>query len=142
MALGKNLPQSAQSDSFYYLLITLLLQAGEFSNLLRPAGRRAEEEVVFPALRDKRPSQVSENVLQFCTLTRLYHLLLYLYIKWRNRGVYIYKLSFTVYYTFIFKLYESILGYGFPFSFILNTSHSLHKLVNLLFIVTAYTFKE
>lgn len=89
MALGKNLPQSAQSDSFYYLLITLLLQAGEFSNLLRPAGRRAEEEVVFPALRDKRPSQVSENVLQFCTLTRLYHLLLYLYIKWRNRGVYI-----------------------------------------------------
>ena len=24
MALGKNLPQSAQSDSFYYLLITLL----------------------------------------------------------------------------------------------------------------------
>lgn len=64
MALGKNLPQSAQSDSFYYLLITLLLQAGEFSNLLRPAGRRVEEEeeVVFPALRDKRPSQVRKNV--------------------------------------------------------------------------------
>lgn len=63
MALGKNLPQSAQSDSFYYLLITLLLQAGDFSNLLRPPGRRVEEEeVVFPALRDKRPSQVSKNV--------------------------------------------------------------------------------
>lgn len=63
MALGKNLLQSAQSDSFYYLLITLLLQAGEFCNLLRSAGRREEEEeVVFPALRDKGPSQVSENV--------------------------------------------------------------------------------
>lgn len=90
MAVGKNLPQSAQSDSFYYLLITLLLQAGEFSNLLRPAGRRVEEEVVFPALRDKRPSQVSENVQQFCILTRLHFLLFYLYIKWRNRGVCIY----------------------------------------------------
>lgn len=70
IALGKNLPQSAQSDSFYYLLITLLLQAGEFSNLLRPAGRRMEGEVVFPSLRDKRPTQVSENVQQLCTLTR------------------------------------------------------------------------
>lgn len=40
MKLGKNLPQSAQSESFYYLLITLLLRAGEFSNLLRLAGRR------------------------------------------------------------------------------------------------------
>lgn len=77
MALGKNLPKSAQTDSFYYLLITLLLQAGEFSNLLRPAGRRVEEEVVFPALRDKGPSQVSENVQQFCILTRLYFLLFY-----------------------------------------------------------------
>lgn len=67
MALGKNLPQSAQSDSFYYLLITLLLQVGEFSNLLRPAGRREEgeeeEEAVFPAQRDKRPSQVVQQFL-------------------------------------------------------------------------------
>lgn len=29
MAPGKNLPQSAQSDSFHYLLISLLLQAGK-----------------------------------------------------------------------------------------------------------------
>lgn len=62
MALGKNLPESAQSDSFYYLLITLLLRVGELGNLLSQAGRRAEEEVVFPALRDKRPSQFSKNV--------------------------------------------------------------------------------
>lgn len=86
MALGKNLPQSAQSDNFYYLLITLLLQAGEFRNLLSHASRRVKEEVDFPALRDKRPSQVGENV-QFCMLTRLYFLLFYLYIKWRNGGV-------------------------------------------------------
>lgn len=59
MALGKNLPQSAQSDSFYYLLITFLLRAGEFSNLQRRAGRRLKEEVVFPALRDKKSSQVN-----------------------------------------------------------------------------------
>ncbi len=84
MALGKNLPQSAQSDSFYYLLITLLLQAGEFSNLLRPAGRKVEGEVVFPALRDKGPSQVSENVQPFCILTRLYFVLFNLYKKWRK----------------------------------------------------------
>lgn len=95
MALGKNLPQSAQSDSFYYLLITVLLQAGESSNLLRPAGRRVveEEEVVFPALRDKRLSQVGENGQQFCILTRLYFLLFfyrYTYIKQRNWGVYIF----------------------------------------------------
>lgn len=75
MALGKNLPRSAQSDSFYYLLITLLLQAGELSNLRRPAGRRVKEEVVFPGLRDKRPSQDSENVQHLCILTRLYFLL-------------------------------------------------------------------
>lgn len=90
MAVGKNLPQSAQSDSFYYLLITLLLQAGEFSNLPRPAGRRVEEEeeVVFPALRDKRPSQVSKNVQQFGILTRLYFLLFFnLCIKCRNLAV-------------------------------------------------------
>lgn len=91
MALGKNLPQSAQSDSFYYLLITLLLQAGDFSNLLRLAGRRVEEEVVFPALRDKRPSQVSKNVQQFCILPRLYLLHFYLYIE-RNRGMCVYNL--------------------------------------------------
>lgn len=80
MALGKNLPQSAQSDSFYYLLITVLLQAGESSYLLRPAGRRVveEEEVVFPALRDKRLSQVGENGQQFCILTRLYFLLFFI----------------------------------------------------------------
>lgn len=89
MALGKNLQQSAQSDSFYYLLITLLLQAGEFSNLLRPAGTRVEKEVVFLALRDKRPSQVSEDVQQFSSLTRIYFLIFYLYINWGNGGVYI-----------------------------------------------------
>lgn len=82
MAPGKNLPQSAQSDSFYYLLITLLLQAGEFSNLQQPAGRRVEEEAVFPAQRDKRPSQV---VQEFCILTRLSFLLrFYLCMNWRN----------------------------------------------------------
>lgn len=82
MAQGKNLPQSAQSDSFYYLLITLLLQAGDFSNLLRPPGRRVEKEVVFPALRDKRPSQVSKNVQRFGILPQLYFLLFYIiYIK-------------------------------------------------------------
>lgn len=123
MALGKNLPQSAQSDSFYYLLITLLLQAGEFSNLLRAAGRRVEEEeeVVFPALRDKGPSQVSENVQQFCILTRLYFLLFYSYIKWRNGGVCIYFIILlTVHHKFIFKSYKSILGncFCFPFPFI------------------------
>lgn len=79
MALGKNLPQSAQSDSFYYLLITLLLQAGDFSNLLRPAGRRVEEVVIFPTLRDKRPSQVSKNTQQLCILPQIYFLLFHLY---------------------------------------------------------------
>lgn len=100
MALGKNLPQSAQSDSFYYLLITLLLQAGEFSNLLRRTGRRVEEEVVFPALRDKRPSQVSENVQRFCILNRLYFLLFHLYIKWRNGGV-SYDITYCVLYMYV-----------------------------------------
>lgn len=79
MALGKNLPQSAQSDSFYYLLITLLLQAGDFSNLPRPAGRRVKEEGIFPALRDKRPSQVSRITQQFCVLPQFYFLLFHSY---------------------------------------------------------------
>lgn len=89
MELGKNLPQSAQSDSFYYLLITLLLQPGEFSNLLRPAGRRVEEEVVFPALRDKRPSQVSEDVQQSCTpkSSAVTRLLMFIYKVEKNGGV-------------------------------------------------------
>jgi len=101
MALGKNLPRSAQSDSFYYLLITLLLQAGELSNLRRPAGRRVEEEVVFPALRDKRPSQDSENVQHLCILTRLYFLL-FQHIKSGEMEVFYSAINCAL--KFIFKL--------------------------------------
>lgn len=98
MALGKNLPQSAQSDSFYYLLITLLLQAGEFSNLLRLAGRRVEGEVVFPPLRDKGPSQVRENVQKFCIPHRL--LFIHKVEKRKCVHIYIYKVLCTLYDSF------------------------------------------
>lgn len=149
MALGKNLPQSAQSDSFYYLLITFLLQAGEFSNLLRPAGRRVEE-VVFPALRDKRPSQVSENVQQFCILTRIPFLLLYLYIKWtKGSCVYIiYNITYCVLklnpLNFM-NLYLVAISVSHSHSLMHNTSHSMHKLMNCLsftdFTIKAYKLR-
>lgn len=90
-----------------------------------------EEEVVFPALRDKRPSQVGEHVQQLYILTRLYFRPFYSYVKWRNAGLCIYFIvQFTETYKIIFKLYESLIGDAHSYSFLDNTSHSLHELVN------------